>query len=85
MIVILYLMILNVITFILFGIDKKRAIKDEWRIPEATLMGLAALGGSVGAFAGMEFFRHKTKHKKFKLGIPALIVIHIGIFREFFM
>lgn len=85
MIIIIYLIILNIITFILFGIDKKRAIKDEWRIPEATLMGFAALGGSVGAFAGMEVFRHKTKHKKFKLGIPALIVIHIGLFREYFM
>ena len=79
---IVYLAAVNIVAFIMFGIDKKRAIKDQWRIPEATLLGLAFIGGSVGAFAGMQVFRHKTKHMKFKTLIPVFIVMHIAVLRE---
>ena len=65
----------NIITFIVFGIDKQRAKNHEWRISEATLIGLAVIGGSVGALLGMRFFRHKTKHKKFTVGIPVILMI----------
>lgn len=71
----LYLMAVNIITFIVFGIDKQRAKNHEWRISEATLIGLAVIGGSVGALLGMRFFRHKTKHKKFTVGIPAILML----------
>jgi uncharacterized membrane protein YsdA (DUF1294 family) len=62
--------------------DKYKAKKNLWRIPEATLMGVAAIGGSLGAILGMRLFRHKTKHLKFGLGLPVLLVLHIllGIF-----
>lgn len=79
---IVYLAAVNIVAFIMFGIDKKRAIKDQWRIPEATLLGVAFIGGSVGAFAGMQVFRHKTKHMKFKTLIPVFIVMHIAVLRE---
>jgi uncharacterized membrane protein YsdA (DUF1294 family) len=59
--------------------DKQKAKKGAWRIPEATLMGVAAIGGSLGAFAGMRLFRHKTKHPKFFIGIPVIIILQIGI------
>lgn len=71
----LYLLAVNIITFIVFGIDKQRAKNQEWRISEATLIGLAVIGGSVGALLGMRFFRHKTKHKKFTVGIPVILMI----------
>ena len=77
---IVYLAAVNIVAFIMFGIDKKRAIKDQWRIPEATLLGLAFIGGSVGAFAGMQVFRHKTKHIHFKLFLPICAVITIFVF-----
>lgn len=71
----LYLLAVNIITFIVFGIDKQRAKNHEWRISEATLIGFAVIGGSVGALVGMRFFRHKTKHKKFTVGIPVILMI----------
>lgn len=85
MIIIAYLMIVNIIAFIMFGVDKKRAINDQWRISEKTLLGVALAGGSVGAFAGMQFFRHKTRDLKFKTLIPVFIVAHIAALREVFM
>ena len=75
----LYLMAVNIITFIVFGIDKQRAKNHEWRISEATLIGLAVIGGSVGALLGMRFFRHKTKHKKFMIGLPLEIALHAAL------
>ena len=68
-----YLIIINAAAFILMLADKIKAKRGAWRIPEATLMGIAALGGSVGALAGMYTFRHKTKHIKFTLGIPLIL------------
>lgn len=74
-----YLIIINAVAFILMLADKQKARKHRWRIPEATLMGCAALGGSIGALAGMYLFRHKTKHPKFTLGIPAILLIQLAL------
>ena len=74
---IVYLLSVNLIAFIAYGIDKLKARRSCWRIPEATLIGLASIGGSVGAWMGMKIWHHKTKHKKFRYGIPAILLIHI--------
>ena len=68
-----YLLGINAVTFIVYGIDKYKAKKAKWRIPEATLLLLAVLGGSIGAWMGMKVWHHKTMHKKFKYGIPAIL------------
>lgn len=73
----LYLILINAAAFALMLVDKRRAQKKQWRIPEATLMLSAALGGSVGALAGMYFFRHKTRHIKFTLGIPLILLLQL--------
>ena len=70
-----YLIIINLLTFFTFAADKSRAKRGAWRIPERTLFLLAALGGSPGALAGMYLFRHKTRHRAFTFGIPALLLI----------
>ena len=70
--------ILNVITFLVYGIDKWKAKKEKWRIPESTLLLLAVVGGSIGALLGMKVWHHKTMHKKFKYGIPLILVLQIG-------
>ena len=72
-----YLLIINAAAFALMLADKWKAKKNRWRIPEATLMGTAALGGSIGALAGMYLVRHKTRHLKFTLGVPAILVVQI--------
>ena len=76
---ILYLIAFNTPSFIMMGIDKNAAIKGNYRIPERTLMALAAFGGSLGAITGMLVFRHKTKHKKFVIGVPLLMVFNAAI------
>lgn len=73
----LYLIIMNALGFLLMLIDKQKARRGQWRIPEATLMGVAALGGSVGSLIGMYTVRHKTRHIKFTLGIPAILVLQL--------
>ena len=73
-----YLAVINVITFIVYGIDKLKAKKGKWRIPEATLLLLAIVGGSIGALCGIKIWHHKTMHKKFKYGIPLIIAIQIA-------
>ncbi len=70
---------LNLATFIVYGIDKRKAKKDKWRIPEFTLLLLAVLGGSLGAWAGMKAFHHKTLHKKFRYGVPAIIILQAAL------
>lgn len=75
----LYLAVVNVLAFVLYGLDKYKAKAGAWRIPEKTLLGIAVIGGSVGALAGMNFFRHKTKHWYFKYGLPAILAVHLGI------
>ena len=73
----IYLLIINAAGFTLMLVDKWKAKKNRWRIPEATLMGVAALGGSIGALLGMYTVRHKTKHLKFTLGIPAILAVQV--------
>ena len=74
-----YLLGINAVTFIVYGIDKYKAKKAKWRISEATLLLLAVLGGSIGAWIGMKVWHHKTMHKKFKYGIPAILLIQIAL------
>ena len=71
-----YLLLINALSFVLMLTDKIKARKNLWRIPEATLLWSAALGGSFGALGGMYLFRHKTKHLRFTLGIPVLLAVH---------
>lgn len=73
--IIIYFIIINLIAFILYGIDKKKAIKDKFRIPERVLIFVAIIGGALGAFLGMHIFHHKTKKKKFSITVPVLLVI----------
>lgn len=73
----IYLIFVNLISFVLYGIDKWKAVKGKWRIPEVQLLLLALLGGSLGACAGMYLFRHKTQHLKFKYGVPATLALHL--------
>jgi uncharacterized membrane protein YsdA (DUF1294 family) len=76
-IVIGYIIIINVYGFLIMGIDKQRAIRSAWRIPERSLFLTAIIGGSIGTIAGMKYFRHKTKHWYFKYGMPAILLIQI--------
>lgn len=73
----LYLLLINAAAFLLMLADKEKARNYRWRIPERTLIGSALLGGSIGALAGMYLFRHKTRHPKFTLGIPAILIAQI--------
>lgn len=75
--VIIYLLAINVIGFLAMGIDKYKAIKNYWRIPEGTLMMLAVLGGGIGTIAGIYTFRHKTKKLKFTVGMPTILISEI--------
>lgn len=77
--VLIYLLIINAVGFLLMRIDKGKARKNRWRIPEATLMTVAALGGSAGSLLGMYLFRHKTRHLKFTLGIPLILALQLVI------
>lgn len=74
-----FLVGINILAFIVYGIDKWRAAHGRWRIPEATLLGIAVIGGSIGALIGMKVWHHKTKHKKFVLGLPAILLIQLII------
>ena len=74
-----YLLAVNSLTFLLYGIDKYKAKKGRWRISEATLLTMAAIGGSIGAWAGMRTWHHKTMHKKFKYDIPVIIIMQIAL------
>lgn len=75
--IIIYLIIINIITFFYFGIDKIKAHWNKRRIPETILWGLALFGGSIGALVGMNFFRHKTKKISFQSGIAIIIIVQI--------
>lgn len=75
----IYLLIINAVGIFFMLADKQKAKKKQWRIPEATLMGIAAVGGSVGVLIGMYAFRHKTKHAKFYIGVPLLLILQIGL------
>ena len=77
--IICYLLAVNIVTFLLYGIDNYKAKKGKWRISEATLLTMAAIGGSIGAWAGMRLWHHKTMHKKFKYGIPVIIILQVAL------
>ena len=78
-IILYYLLAVNITTFLLYGVDKYKAKKNKWRISEATLLTMAAIGGSLGAWAGMRLWHHKTMHKKFKYGIPLIITFQVAL------
>lgn len=75
--IIAYLVLVNASAFILMLADKQKARRSVWRIPEGTLLGVAAIGGSLGAVIGMHLFRHKTRHLKFRLGLPLMLAVQI--------
>lgn len=74
-----YLIGVNVLTFLLYGIDKWKARREKWRIPEDTLIWLAIAGGSIGALLGMYLFRHKTQHRKFTLSVPVILLVQVAL------
>lgn len=75
---IIYFILINLAGFAVMGIDKRKAIHGQWRIPEKTLFGIALLGGSAGSILGMEVFRHKTKHLSFRAGMPAILILQLA-------
>ena len=79
----LYIVCVSIVGFALMGIDKNRAKRHEWRIPEKTLFFVALIGGSLGTTVGMYTFRHKTKHWYFKYGMPAILVIQVILLSQF--
>lgn len=74
-----YVLVINVVTFILYGVDKWKSRRAAWRIPEATLIRFALWGGSIGALIGIRVWHHKTLHAKFRYGIPAILLLHIAL------
>ena len=74
-IAIVWLVAINAVSFVVYGLDKQRAKRSRWRISESALLALALAGGSIGAWMGMLVWRHKTKHKKFRYGIPLIIIV----------
>ena len=81
--IVYYLIIINIVTFLVYGIDKWKAKKSLWRVRENSLLMLAILGGSIGAWLGMKVWHHKTLHKKFRYGIPAIIIIQLAVIGYF--
>lgn len=73
------LIVLNIVTFVVYGIDKWKAMKGRWRISEFTLLLLAVIGGSIGALLGMRVWHHKTKHLKFKYGVPLILLAQLAL------
>ena len=80
-----YLILVNLIAFALYGIDKRRAKQGAWRISEYTLLLVALLGGSLGALLGMRYFRHKTRHRKFRYGVLLILLLQLGLGQYFFL
>lgn len=80
----IYLIGINILTFLIYGVDKWKARKARWRIPEDSLIWLAIVGGSIGALLAMYLFRHKIRDRKFTLGVPAIIAVQIAVY-YFFM
>lgn len=80
----IYIIVINIYGFILVFVDKKRAINKKWRIPEAKLFSIASLFGSIGILSGMYIFHHKTKHYKFTIGIPAILILQIVLLTYFY-
>ncbi len=80
----IYLILINIISFITMGIDKRNAIEDKWRISEKSLFALALIGGVLGIYLGMYTFHHKTKKRGFTIGIPLILLIYIYIFIKYY-
>lgn len=78
-IILVYWVLINIVTFFLYGVDKWKAKRSKWRVPESTLLWWAALGGSIGALTGMKAWHHKTLHAKFRYGVPAILIAQIAI------
>ena len=78
-ILLVYLLLINAVGFLLMLVDKRKAQKNLWRIPESTLFLIAAIGGSIGSIAGMYKFRHKTKHWQFVIGMPAILILQLAL------
>lgn len=76
---IIYFLAINIVTMVIYGIDKYKAKSGYWRISELTLIMLATIGGSIGALGGMYIFRHKTQHKKFTIGVPLILLAQVAI------
>ena len=81
----IYLIFANLLSFLLMGLDKYKARKRLWRIKESTLFLTSVIGGSLGSLLGMFLFRHKTKHTKFLIGMPVILIVHISVMFLFFM
>ncbi len=81
----IFLLVMNLTAFFAYGADKRRAVKHQWRISEAALLSLAAIGGALGAFCGMQVFHHKTKHRKFTIGVPLFLLVQGGLFLLFIL
>ena len=77
LIILIYLILINIITCMVFGVDKHKAKKEKWRVPEATLLLLSVIGGSIGALIGMRLFHHKTRKAKFRIGVPIILILQI--------
>lgn len=78
-IILAYLVIMNIVGVAVMGIDKSKAKRGAWRIKEATLFFVSLIGGSIGTWAGMYIFRHKTKHIYFVIGMPLILILHIAL------
>lgn len=78
-----YIVVINLVSFMMFGIDKYKARRGQWRISEATLLAVAAIGGSIGARMGMKVWHHKTLHSKFRYGVPIMLLVHIALMAYF--
>ncbi len=76
---IIYILAINAVVFVVYGIDKHKAKHAKWRISEATLLLLAIVGGSIGAWCGMKVWHHKTMHKKFKYGVPVIFILQLAL------
>ena len=83
--IIYYLVLINLVSFLAFLIDKNKARKKEWRIPEKSLMTLAIIGGSIGSLVGMHVIRHKTQKILFRVGVPIILILQIILFCYLFL
>ena len=77
-----YIVVINLVSFMMFGIDKYKARRGQWRISEATLLAVAAIGGSIGVWMGMKVWHHKTLHSKFRYGVPIILLVHIALMEK---
>ena len=82
--IIISLILINIITFLLFVIDKRKAERHQWRIPETTLLGFSLIGGALGGIIGMMLYHHKVRKPHFYIGLPMILIIQISLYLNFF-